>query len=541
MKKFFCFFQEEWVLVVLMSTIIIFLNVFPDMRKLMQTPQNAVYQPIHNNHADFAIYINYIRQGLEGKSTLTDRFTTEAHGGRLVNPYYLVLGRIGRVCSITDPLFLYHTARVTMSVVWILVVYQYIHMTLSSKRARLSAFFFFLFSTSYPLIQKTPHGFSITSYMFWWTEMDPLVRTTFLPAHTTGHILLLLTIMAFTPQTKTTLRLFLFSLLGTVAGFIGGLFHTPSLILPLIILPVWSLITRKWQRFLFISIGLSLSSLSFVILSRQFTVFPWTIAWEYEQKAFAIPFVEYILGFGPIVPLALLGIFVGNAKANNKILWSLWTGFGLLVIPILSILQFVQIPFLQSLPLSNVRFLQIALIVPLSLLSGTSILWIHKTLGNIATGIVLIILTGNMIVTSFGSQAFTPLFKDPEFKYPSTSWMQAVQSLHRQHASGAVLSLPFTGLSIGMYTNRTVYIARYLATVDFERKLNLTWAFYTQKMPLCTAFSFLTENHITEVFYGFDEKRAGGDSIKYPFLTLSYSYADTQIFTVQNQRPQECR
>jgi len=59
-------------------------------------------------------------------------------------------------------------------------------------------------------------------------------------------------------------------------------------------------------------------------------------------------------------------------------------------------------------------------------------------------------------------------------------------------------------------------------------------------MPLCTAYDFLSKNRIKELFWGYDEKTAGGNLETYPFIRLKNDFGDTKIYEFTEVKPEEC-
>ncbi|KKS88112.1 MAG: hypothetical protein UV63_C0042G0002 [Microgenomates group bacterium GW2011_GWC1_43_11] len=545
MMRFLTFFKKETTIAGILIAMILGLSLLPDIIKWQKTPPGRVYIPIHNNLYDYALYVNYIRQGLDGQSVLFDRFTTEEHQGTLANPFYLVLGRIWRITGIRDAHIVYLITRILLGLVWTLIVYGYIRRSIQSKTGRILALFFVLYGASVPLFQWSEKGLTISSFMAWWSELDPLSRATFLPAHLMGHILLLLTITLFTFNyriSKTTFWRSSCMILGTITGFFAGLFHTPSLTLPLLLLPIWAVLTKQWKRFVYLLILLPLSALSLLILSGQFQNMPWTLGWDYERLSFAVSFPEYLLALGPIVPFAFLGVFVGNSTLKARLVWILWIGIGFGALLVTPVLFQGQIAAFRSFPISNIRFLQLAINVPLSILAGFALLEIRKRFGYaLFYGLVGIVF----ILTFIGYPAclgthITNQFGGPLFQYPTRSWMEAIRTLDAGDRAKAVLSMPFAGLAIAMNTDRTVYIGRLTSTVNIDQKTDLAWKIYGGTMPVCEAYSLLTDNRISEVFVGYDEKIAGGDLTVYPFLRLKQDFGDTQIYQFTGEKPAEC-
>lgn len=530
--------QNEIALVSVMISFALFFSLLPDIQKCLNTPAGHTYIPIHNNLYDYALYINYELQGLRGQTVLFDRFTTEAHDPRIVNPFYLVLGRFARMWGATNPHTVYFLARITLGILYALLIYHFLRLFLPSKLGRVFALFFILYGTSFPIINASGPSVTLSSFMDWWSELDPIMRTTFLPAHLAGHTLMLLTLMIFTRVKNNRVSI----VTGGLAGFFAGLFHTPSLVLPLLLLPSWAILTKQWKLLGSSILGLSISSLSFLFLSKQFTILPWTIAWTYEQLSFAISFPEYLLALGPIVPLACVGILFGDIPKTHRILLILWIVicFGLLTSS--PYLSSSTLPLLHTFPISNVRFLQMVVHIPLSILSASALLFMWKRFAKIAFFIILTVILCITFISypTLIKKGSDMIFGDPLIQYPTVQWMDAVHWLDGKNQTNAVLSMPFAGLVIAMDTDRTVYIGRATSTINLDEKTDRAWTFFATAMPICDTFAFLRDNRIQEIFVGYDEKKAQGDLTRYPFVQLQKDVGDTQIYEFTGEQPRMC-
>ncbi len=506
---------------------ILTLNLLPDLVKWKQTPPGHAYLPVHNCAIDYALYLSYEKQGLDGQSVLFDRFTTEPHPGKWVNPFYLALGRLWGVTGIRDPHVVYHASRIGLGILWALTILWFIRRMLSNKTERLIALFFSLYSSSVPIIPSNGNLLSVGTYTAWWSELDPTVRALFLPAHLTGHMLMVCVIGLLTTKQLTVRRLVATS----IAGFFAGLFHTPSLLLPILLLPTWIVFTGQWKRLVPTTGALLLSCLSFFILSQQFHASPWTNYWEYERVSFAIPLWEYLLGLGPIVLLGAAGAAVAWKQPRLRAL-VIWAAIGIVAVGTIRSITTLPIPYFNKLLVSNIRFMQIAIIIPLSLLSAVFLRALGKRIRPVLFRCILIALLF-LTVISYPASLFTQIsnaYQGPLFQWPSTGWIQAIAYLESGNKKETVLSLPFAGQAIGGFVNRTAFVGRPYSTLDMERKTDEAWKFLSGAMSGCEAYVFLRNNHIGQVFWGYDEQTAKGDPLGYPFLSLEKDFGDTKIY-----------
>ncbi|EKD87426.1 MAG: hypothetical protein ACD_36C00085G0001, partial [uncultured bacterium] len=54
------------------------------------------FELVHNFPTDYNFYLSRIRQGIEGRITIIEQYTSEPHKGSFIHAFYLILGRVGR-------------------------------------------------------------------------------------------------------------------------------------------------------------------------------------------------------------------------------------------------------------------------------------------------------------------------------------------------------------------------------------------------------------------------------------------------------------
>ncbi len=89
--------------------------------KLYDTRREFILE--HNYYwPDFNLYLSKIHQGLEGRLTAQERYTSEPHKGSLIQEFYVILGLAGKPLGL-DPNFSYQLGRIILSPLLLLVVF----------------------------------------------------------------------------------------------------------------------------------------------------------------------------------------------------------------------------------------------------------------------------------------------------------------------------------------------------------------------------------------------------------------------------------
>ena len=557
--------KKEIIIIAILAFGIMALSLTPWYVLKVNTPAGHAFNPVHNSQSDYPYYTSIIRQGIEGGLLVQDRYAWEPHSGSIIHYFYLSLGWIGRFWHINDPNIVYHLSRVVLGLVWMGVIYLIICQFLNKFYQRIIGFFLAVYSSGFPKIEIQNGNPIITWFMTWWTELDPTQRSAFVPHFTAGHILMGICIIlvlkiisqkSYTREQKEDLKKKFFFNLSTVnyqlltifiSGFLAGFVHPPSLIILLLIVPVWLLlllISQKIHRSqavkLLIALGMGATSL--IILKIQSSVFPWSSASAFEGLSFYVPIWDYLLGLGPIVVLGLWGIWL-KRKDHKVWLLVLWIVISIIMLDRVRFFPFSKIVFIKKLAFSNIRMLQVSLWVPFSILSVYALDFIKHKFGStvfLVTMTTIIFLTFVGFPETLKTQS-TKLFGSNVLMYPSESWMEAIKSFSSIEPKGkAILSLPLAGEFIPPYSGRTVYVGQEVYTPDHKKKMDLSWQFYRGLIDKCHAYNLVKDNNIGIVFYGYDEKNAGSAIKTYPFMLPYKKIGETEIYLFTDVRPVGC-
>jgi len=196
----------------------------------------------------------------------------------------------------------------------------------------------------------------------------------------------------------------------------------------------------------------------------------------------------------------------------------------------LAIFIFKQIPFQ-----SEVRFIQVAVHLPLAILSTISLVtisdWLRKRTKIVVLNwlvVIILLLSLPGIYASLRSQvqfinqrvaAVLPLVPHPsQVMYPLKDWWQAIKWLEENtKREEVVLSAITAGNYIPAYSGNTIYLGHTSETVFYDQKKFLVYRFFSGEMMAQEAGDFLEQGRISYVFLGPQEKDLGQFKL-YPFL-----------------------
>src|SRR3989344_5772809 len=77
------------------------------------------FELVHNFPTDYNFYLSRIKQGLDGRWTVVEKYTSEPHNGSFIHEMYLLMGHVGKVVRVPTHRTgdIYHVARGVLAVV----------------------------------------------------------------------------------------------------------------------------------------------------------------------------------------------------------------------------------------------------------------------------------------------------------------------------------------------------------------------------------------------------------------------------------------
>lgn len=551
------------IILIILSVLFVIFSFLPSLYEIKVKnvlPANRAFVLEHNYMFDFNFYLSRIREGQEGRFLVVEKYFNEPHNGSLLQIIYLFMGKMGGILGLM-PTFIYHMARLILGFIMLFLISQYIQ-KLFDFNWSIIAFLLVVTSGSYPALIFVNEIPRFATYMGWWSAIDSLQRITFIPHIIAGQIGLLLFIWRF-GERNTVGTLFHLICWG-VGGFVIGIIFPPTLVILYVIFFLLSFLEIFWggQSFKdfklfkkwFLTKGLarlifSLFSVSSLLyLQLIFRISPWSALPLFDiQHRILLPYKEYFLALGPMLPLGLLGLFLVLYKKDRKFYPLVsWVGSIFLLFKI-----FEKIP--EQSPL---RFTEAAIHIPLGILAAYFFynLWLKvgrfsrplKFIGSNFIKITLILfifmglgVMGSMVLwltdqVRWKSEATWSVPIGAQLAYPLKEFMEGIYFLRdKTDKNSVVFSYVTAGNYIPAYAGNFVYIG-HANTPDEDGKEKIAARFFKAEMSVDEARNFLHSNHISYIYFGPQEKELGGlTDLKssYPFVYPIYTGNSVTIYS----------
>lgn len=524
---------------------------------------NRQFELIHNFPTDYNFYLSRIREGLEGRWTVVEKYTSEPHQGSFIHGVYLLMGKAGAFARV--PWWragdIYHVARIVLGAVLLLLTAFFCRRVFAAKGFSGIPFAFVAFllavtASSWPKLIAVVNGSIVPAsmanffswrfggYMAWWSVMDSLQRITFIPHLLIGQSLIVVLVYLVTRRDflNKSNSLVIVGLL----AFLLGLVFPPGLVFVYAVMGVWVALQGKNMRQWVVPYGaiIMISAPSLVYLWLMTGMYPWKRLAEVDIiRPLPFDYIEYAKALGPMLPLGVVGSILAllywEAAVLPAVAWVIaWMG-------LLGVFAFVP----QQSPL---RFSEMIPHVPLGILTAYLLYVLAKIIPKRIVIAGTILLIGSGVFHMYSSFLWQKDFIDHKIRatlplvptgsyvmYPLKDFIAAILFLEDVTGGGSViLSETTAGNYIPAYSGNYVY-AGHDNTVAFEAKREKVKEFFSGRMGRAIAERWLGETRASYVFYGPQERDDGGGAdlrIPYPFLIEVYTNPSVTVYRVPDER-----
>lgn len=480
---------SEWRWVMIAAAMVVALALLPYVIVASSTPASLQFGGLLVNPIDGQSYLAKMRQGYDGFWLLRLPYTATDQPDAFVYTYYLALGHVARLTRLSLTA-MFHVARLAGGWVLLLAVYGLIARVFDTMRERRRVWLFVALTGGLGWIGIEASDLTIPESN---TFFSMLTNAHFPIAQALMVIGLMMLIDAqgrkWLWATLVLLVLTALQPFAPVSAFaaLGGFLFL-----------CW-LRDRKFSRRKFVLSVLSGLCVAALMLFIYFSLQsdPILRSWMAQNMTPSPPLIGYLLGYGLIWPLAILG---GRAA------WRRGRDVDLLLIG-----WAITSALLLYAPFPLQRRFALGLHIPLVLLALMGLM--HEVLprlrGRIKTWMLRIVfalslLTTLLLLLASSSAALRP--PDPRLFFTQDEaatfeWM-AVNAAH----DAIVLAAPETGLFLPAWADVRVLYGHPFETVDAERMRMLVEQFYADTIDRAEV---LRANHVDYIFYGPNERELG--------------------------------
>ncbi len=522
--------KPEWRWLLAWSVGIVLLTSLPALWAWTRTPPGMYYTGQVLSPADGNTYLNKMKQGAAGQWLFSIGYTSEPHQPVLLHPYYLALGHLTRWLNL--PLSVaFQLFRAINSWLLLLVVYLFSAMFWAEVARRRLAFLLVAFSSGL--------GWLLVFFNVASTDLKVPESITFATLLANPHFplstaVLVLSIMGgmLALQRRSWRYAVLCGLGQTLLLFL----HPYDIVISGATLAVyfalgWGL--HRWWSWP----ELRYPALSGLICLPAFwhNVNLYTLEgvwrlWQTQAPPPTPPLHTFMVGYGFLLLLALIGGWAlfrphrpdSQRQAQVLVGW---------VVSIF-VLMFAPIPPLEAI---QVRFSE-GLHIPIAMLAAHGLgLVATASTGRLSTRVwlpVLLVLSlSNWLMLASALWRVSV----PEAPWFYTQDDVAVMRWLDQHSQpdDVVLCLNWSGNYLPAQANLHVYVGHLYETIDYQKKVAQSEAFFGNQWSDRERQSFLQENGITWVFVGQQEAATPFRAETKPYLTQAFAQGDSALYRVQ--------
>ena len=291
---------------------------------------------------DVNSYFAKMRTAREGHWLFHNRYATEKSDGVWIYGLYILLGQIAGLLELSEPV-VFHIARTLCGMVLLLSVYVFVSHNLSDVLQRQTAFLLISFSAGLGWLFALTGGRGIMSSkpIDLWIPESVAFFTLFMSPHFMLGWSLLMAGFLFFRRVWVSGRIrdaLLFAVMGLLLGQVYP-FAVVNLYAVVGICFIWWTIRQRridGRRLVLTALASLLALLPLGYNVYTFYANPVLAAWQEANECWSPQLSAYLLGYGLLVPLAIVGVYVswrrGKLRDPLPLVW-LVVGWALLYLP----------------------------------------------------------------------------------------------------------------------------------------------------------------------------------------------------------------
>jgi len=476
--------------VVLIAAVVVLSTCVPYAYYYIYTPPDRVFSGAVENVLDQNTYFMWIGQVREGKLLAHNLFTTEPHPPMLPSLPWVAVGLVSRWCSV-DPVVPYHALRLVAGFGYLVLFYAIAVESLPNTRAAFLAFLIVSFGSGLGL-----HMHLLSKVVSWMApasadEMPELwaYHSILVMPHFALSLLALAVVVLAVLRGRREQRW-----MWPVTGFLGmaTLAHvhpyTAVVVIPLLV--VWAVVIAlhgQARRAASVVAATASGALPAAgLMGYYYVTNPVARSWAGSAHLASPPVIEYVVGFGLVIPLALLGVTVALRRrppSAGQVLFLVW-----IVVGAAALYSSPLIPFER-------RCVE-GLHLPLAMMAGLGLdALLGRWASRITTGArpVTMLLSVLLFVLLFPTNAGLQLrqMHNPGRTIPR-AWVDGFRLIKRSSAPTDSILCPLEiGNSAARYALRPVYLGHTYQTIHFQAKSELVATFFSPEASIGEMSSIL--------------------------------------------------
>ncbi len=543
-----------WVIAIGMALAVLLVTGLPYLVGWISSTPARVFTGFVIDVEDAYSYLAKMQLGYRGEWQYRNFLTSEPHSGAYLYTFYIALGHLARLIH-ADPVLIYHAARLTSGLIFLLIAYIFTALFLTRTSERLLAFILICWSSGLGWLALLLSGSykvgGITPVDFWLIEMYGYFTVMLFP-HTCIALTCLLLVFAlslrFTEETRW------YYLLGAAlaVGVLSSIHAFMMSVVVLTLMGYWAYqLIRGHGSWTHMPGLCAIWMVALPIVIYQYLAIirnPVFAGWQAQNLTISPSPWHYGLGYGIVFGLALPGSWWALRQPRR---WPL------LVIWLLVVAPLLYLPSVFPVQRRVIEGSGIALcVLAVPGLTHYVLLWIErlwqrvrKLVGYSAVDrmacsssvrwlralLIALTLPSTLLVIASAGLAAAAGHPDTVVSYAE---LAAVEWLieHSQPEDTILASYELSGF-IAARSGRRVFMGHWTETINVQQKRAAAIRFYSSADDV-ERRRLLQDYSVQYVVHGPRERAIGGfDPLRVSYLQLVFRDQDVAIYRVMLERP----
>ena len=475
--------KDEWRWAAIRAVALVVMATLPYLIAYLTAPDDLFYTGFLSNPEDGNAYLAKMQQGLRGDWSYHLPYTAEPHEGEFLFTYYLALGHVARWTDLSL-ILVFHLARAVGGLILLLALYYAVACFFHDILQRRFAFTITALGSGLGWLAALLGELTVDL----WVPEGYIFYSLFVNPHFPLAIALMLFLILWSVTPWGTARADWRRLIGLALATAAIGIVQPLGLLPVgVVLLVYALVLwaqkhrLPWREIVsgavIGAVGLPFALNAYLASTRN----PAFAAWSAQNQTPSPPPWDYVVGYGVILALALIGLWAAiRRRRDSDWLLTVWT---------------VCTAVLLYVPFSLQRRLVMGLIVPLGMLAtmgwhvGPHRRWLRAPVVWAVAGLTHLFL---ITITLHGALTRHEALFLLEDERAALNWLSAEAS-----PDALVIAAPQTGLYIPAWAGQRVFYGHSFDTANADVRQAQLVAFFNDGGQ-----TLLKERRVDYVFYG---------------------------------------